>query len=942
MGHAADLPRQILILLFSFVLPANQLRYLYTILMLLAGGIGTYFFLKDHAFKNSQNARFASLAGSFFYLFNLGTLQMFYVPFEPYSAHFAAIPWLFWANFKFWKNANRKNLLLLVLVNFLAIPQGYVITFFLVYFIFLTLVVLFYLRPYIAHFKRIFITYLLLFAINAFWLLPNLYFVVNHVSVNSNSKINEMATDTNYLQNKKYGNISDVVLLKGFWFDIAQQDQKNNLDFLMGEWESYTQRQQFKILGYSLFLISLIGLLLSYKRKRKEVYIFIPAFLLSFTVMANNTPIFSWIDYLLYKIPLFYQAFRFPFTKFATIIAFSLSIFYAFTCLTLIDTFKKWFFVYPLTIIFLILPLAFLSPVFQGKLFASQNHIAIPTEYFQVFNFFKNQNPNTRIANFPQQTYWGWQLYRWQYQGSGFLWYGIKQPILDRAFDVWSSQDENYYWEISNAIYSRNQELFENTLEKYQINWILLDKNIINPSSPKALYDDELEGMLTYSSKTTLAAVFGKVSIYKVDLNTPVNNFVYFLQNPATVAPVYNWNNFDQAFVDNNHYISNATDDSLVYYPFRSLFTGKNQDDLSLDIRDLGNSFVFQQKIPKDYADYKLQVPEGKLEELLYVDPNNLENIDFKQVGLLFNKQSVEVNIPKVGGYYSYNIDPATDPQIKDPHNCNSLSTGTVKNEIVQEKDGNNYLRLSAQNATNCSAGFWLPNLSHKFSYLITVKSKNVKGRSLLFWLENQNNRKSNIETYLPSKNQITTSYFIQPPMEQEGDQYSLHFDEISIGDQKTINELGEINVYPIPYHYLSELKLVSPDFLQTNSQTLPVLNVKHSNPSVYEISQLPVTNYQSPTLVLSQSFEKGWEAYRVKNGVPSLLAPIVGEKLGEHVLVDNWANGWTLKTKDNQDKTYIAIIFVPQFLEYLGFIFLITTVLVAWKIPAKIFKSDS
>jgi hypothetical protein len=182
--------------------------------------------------------------------------------------------------------------------------------------------------------------------------------------------------------------------------------------------------------------------------------------------------------------------------------------------------------------------------------------LKIPQEYFQVFRFFKQQPKNTRIANFPQQTYWGWAKYQWGYSGSGFLWYGIEQPILDRAFDVWSDKNENYYWEISYALYSKNLALFEKVLEKYQINWLLVDGNIINPSSPNALYFDELGEMISKSAKISLAQEFNKIKIYQVNLETPVKDFVFLTENLPQIEPKYNWNNYDQAFLDNRNYSS--------------------------------------------------------------------------------------------------------------------------------------------------------------------------------------------------------------------------------------------------------------------------------------------------------------------------------------------------------------------------------------------------
>ncbi len=139
---------------------------------------------------------------------------------------------------------------------------------------------------------------------------------------------------------------------------------------------------------------------------------------------------------------------------------------------------------YVLLGVFLII---FTLPAFKGHLFYEKERINIPKEYFQTFDFFKHQDKNTRIANLPQYTFWGWTFYKWGYGGSGLSWYGIEQPILDRAFDVWSAEDENYYWELSSAIYSKNPKNLENVLNKYQISWLMIDKNVINPQKPKGI-----------------------------------------------------------------------------------------------------------------------------------------------------------------------------------------------------------------------------------------------------------------------------------------------------------------------------------------------------------------------------------------------------------------------------------------------------------------------
>jgi len=479
MGHASDLPRQIFLGIASLILPTHFLRYFYHFLMLFLGPLGVYFLLKGFILRNFEEKEKASLIGAIFYLFNLATLQLFYVPFESSSTHFAFLPWLFLASLRYLDRGDKKSLLFLVLINILAIPQGYVGTFFLVYMMSLSLVFLFYFLQNKQVLKKILIIYLIIFCLNAFWLLPNLYFVATNSDVNLSAKINQMATENNYLKNRKYGNLANVAILKGFWFDNVEVDEIGNMSYQMGDWVSHLEKPFILSLGYLIFVLSLVGIIFSFRRGIKEGIIFFPLLLFSFLFLANDTPIFSFFVNLFYKIPLFYQVFRFPYTKFAILTAFLLAIYYSIAYFSLSALVKKQILKIITLAVFLLLPIIFLYPALEGKLFYFKNRARIPDDYHQVIEFFKNQEKNTRIANLPQPIFWGWTFYRWNYSGSGFLWYGIEQPILDRAFDPWSDKNENYYWEISYALYSQNQELFKKVLEKYQINWLLVDENVI-------------------------------------------------------------------------------------------------------------------------------------------------------------------------------------------------------------------------------------------------------------------------------------------------------------------------------------------------------------------------------------------------------------------------------------------------------------------------------
>ena len=261
MGHAADLPRQIFLWIISIIIPNELNRYFFHFLMLMVGPFGIYILMHDFILKGEGNSKkFISLSSALFYLFNLATVQMFNVPFEPYSVHYALLPWLFYANLTFYTIPNKKNLFLLIFINILAIPQGYIGTFFLVYLIALSLL---FFQLLIKHgkIKRIIIALLVLIIVNAFWLFPNLYFIKTKININVDSKINEMSTEDMFLRNKKFGDLSSIFLLKGFWFDNTEINVSGVNEYQLQDWIDYLDKPIIIYLGYSFTVLALIGAL---------------------------------------------------------------------------------------------------------------------------------------------------------------------------------------------------------------------------------------------------------------------------------------------------------------------------------------------------------------------------------------------------------------------------------------------------------------------------------------------------------------------------------------------------------------------------------------------------------------------------------------------------------------------------------------------------------
>ncbi len=925
-AHASELPRMFIYYLSSLILPDSFLRYGYFFLTLIAGTLGTYFFLERVILKNLPRiaGQTAAFSGALLYLLNLATLQHYYVPLEMFATHFATLPWLFLFTSKYLENGTSRNLIFFSLITILSTSMAHTATLFYAYFLGLLLYIstlaFFSFKETIRRALLILLTTLVL---NSFWLLPNIYFVASHGKDVVDSKIHTQFSEKAFLTGRQFGTIKDTAILKNFLFDWGEYDDKKQESIsLFDEWTPHLNSPIANFIAYGIFTLVLRGIAIVFRRQEKYGLAILPVFIVSFLFIANDLPLFREIfAFLQNEVPFFREALRFPFTKFSILLLFAYTVYFAVALnwLTglLIKRVKKERILYLLQALTILIALVYyMWPAFKGNLISHSMKVQIPKEYFAMFNWLNKQETTGRIAEFPVHTFWGWAYYDWQYEGAGFLWFGLKQPLLDREFDRWSPYNENYYWEASYAVYSKNPALLENVLEKYQIRWLLVDENIINPPSSKALYLDELEETLKNSNKVTLTQQFGspaqagKIKVYRVNLEAPVNNFVFLAENLATTGPIYKWNNYDRAFNDNGYYLASSIQSpaSSFYYPFRSLFTGRSQQDLEFTVEDRGDYFAFSKTLPAGSDNYVLEVPPPSSQILTWVDPNDLSQTKTVPLDVFFDGKNIEVKVPKAGGYFSAEIEPTTV-------NCDNVVRG--------------FLRLTLINNSNCTA-FNLPNLTHDMAYLITAETKNISGRPILFWLENPNSRRADIETYLPasSSKHLASSYFIQPPMEKDGVGYVLHFDNVSIGKEKSTNELGKITVNPIPYKFLTGLVLK-----KSSTNQFPVrlteLEVNHPNPSLYSITieQFNNLTINNPVLVLSQSYDTGWKAYQcqMSNVKCQILPMVFGREIKNHVLVNNWANGWVLNNSSFQPPaSSLVILYLPQYLEYLGFLLLI------------------
>ena len=1026
MGHSADLLRQFFLYFLSFILPNSLIRYFWIFLTLFIGSSGAYFLIKRVLESFGQGEKkLIALSGALFYLLNISTIQVFYVPFEAFTAHYASLPWIFLTSIIFIKKPNIKNALIAAVVFLLTSAQAYIPTLFVSSLIGIVIVSI---PFFIGNFKHTSLAFLKLLAIivavNSLWLLPFIFFTLTSSSVNIDSKINQMATEIIYLQNKEFGNIFDVSILKGFIFSNVEPNIDGIYGYILGVWKTFFANPIVLGLSYFLFGTIIIGLIKSFKSKSKLGISFSLLFIFGFTMLTTSTPPFSIINNLIREhIPLFNQAFRFPYTKFLNLTSLAYGVLFSIGIFSLTSFFKNFKVktIIPLIFIAIVVLLAF--PAFRGNLFYQKNTLKIPNEYFQTFEFFKNQNPNTRIANFPQYTFWGWNFYNWNYSGSGFIWYGLPQPVLDRAFDVWSAQDENYYWELNRALYSKNSAALEAVFNKYDVDWIIIDKNVINPVSAKSLFTADLKDMI---SKLPIVkqAEFGNIEIYKVPLVNKPDSFISSL-NSLSSANSTSWANHDQVYKSGDYASSIDSQNNKSFFPFRSIFTDKSQKEISFNVKENSDNIEFSSTLPEEKTETTLHIPslitennmlpinivakrngsqvsvdfqlkapqmfinsngrskkiwESTISQNLFIKDNQngyfrlningVTNFNIPEIpdgttkivgtsSLTLDQDNILVlsdftgektmvipgqtikdwfvqddsyislpkiekgsiliiRIPKLNDQYSsFTIDPILEIKANRTQvvNCDGFRKQYFSYFIKQDQE-KRLLEFSSKNATPCIS-FYLSSLDHDQGYFVSVENQNIQGLPLHFWVLNEDEKIPLTDTYFEKNQKKTTSIMVLPPMEKFGKAYSIHFDNISIGDTKGGNLLGKITITPIPYYFITNLRLDNPSkpVLSFNQSKL---EVKHPNQSLYLVK---VNKAGQTAISLSQSYSPYWKAYEVKNfGLFNQIFPFFGKEITDHKLINNWKNGWILNSSIINHQSSIIIVYLPQYLEYIGF----------------------
>lgn len=848
MAHAADLPRQLILLFFSLFIPQSFLRYLWHFGMLFLGTFGVYY-LSLYISRHHHN-RIPAVLSALFYLLNFGSVQYFALPFEPYSTFWGFFPWLILVLFSYLDNPSKRTIARLLAVNFLAIPSFYVQTIFLVYVVCISLVIIinFLSRPHVSKLKVYGSIALSLFFLNSFWLLPNLYFTLTRVSVTQNAMMNLMVTDQFQEQNYHRGHLGDFALLQEPYYDLKDYTGQNVQPLFLA-WHQHFNKSSTVVLGYLLFFFCLIGILLPHQYKKYFLAI------LGFASIGllSATPPFSYLNHLLLEIPIFGQIFRNSFTKLIVPAILSLSLLSSIGFHFIHQFLSRFrlsrFIALPLSGFYLIILFSFSSPSFSGNYFHPNVKSPIPADYFQLFDYLRYQDPSLRIMDLPQYDFWGWYNYRWGQTGSGFLWYGIDQPILSRTFDVWSSEDENYFWQLRYALNTHNPIYFDKLLQKYQVNYVLFDASTFFPNAGNSNRQlRENQQLIDESSSLVLEKQFGHLNLYRVITSSQVTNQVTIFQNLPNLQLTEEFNHFDPAFIGHDHYQSQSSLPYTAQYPFGSLFSNRPESN--------------QVSINESNDQISLSSPFASLASTasaqLSIYPLN-------------NRQSAQFPLLWQDCLSSNPIIQAQNEEVVSFFNCGPLPTDQ--------------------------------------GYLLKISASNYFGRPLLYKIFTLDNNRIYLDSRLKESGSID-KYIFLPPITKFDNGIGINFSSLSYSNLPSRNLIHSVKITPLPYDQITAFTAQDNQPTPITSTSHAPAKVSHPNQSFYRIEGVGLSS--NSTLALFQAYHPGWLAFYFDNNHLKFL--------NNHILVDNWANGWQLPADQSSKALSIYIFFWPQLLQFLGF----------------------
>ncbi|MCL4208128.1 hypothetical protein KJZ63_00645 [Patescibacteria group bacterium] len=614
LAHLAEVSRLPILWLLATVLPDHLIRITFIFLMYTIGGISMYFFLSqvwvDHRLGAAKN--WVAALGGVLYLLHILTLQQFYIAFEMFTVQFAFLPLLFLIVHRFRKKVLAPTVVLFAGLQMLLAPSGHTPTNFYLAVLSSQVYGFFLLLPkgLMKALKTAFVIGLLTFVINSYWIVPNLYYTFHNAHYVQESHDNQLFAPESVSSIREAGTWQNF--LKGTQYLLEWKDydfETKQLELIFNDWQEHLNLPYVQVMLVGISLFTIFGLLTVIFNRRKGTKRWAIALIYVGCVSFIWMGLFpsGWLFEKLYQVGSFTEAFRNPFTKLSIIYSVvSVILFVSFWEVLLLKI-KKHF--RPAIVLLLMVAIGYtVWPSFEGHFISEKLKVQYPSQYFEMFAFLRKKDPQLRILPLPQLNHAGWEYFDWQflgkgngYQGMGFYFFGVPQPVLHRDSDRWVETSDFFFHELKYALDSQDLNLFNQVVEKYKIDLILIDETRVDPSR-----------VVDFSTQHQLAKLAGFSKIWQLDFlsiyQKPTPNAESKLLIPPTINKVDTNANrviFDAAFKEQKDYLLDKKD-AGVSYPLAELLTKQVDNIVYAD-----DHISLTKKLPDNFrGEVNLKIPD--------------------------------------------------------------------------------------------------------------------------------------------------------------------------------------------------------------------------------------------------------------------------------------------------------------------------------------------
>ncbi len=503
-------------------LPVWSIAQIYTFICLAIGVISFALLAKriarDHLPKLSNKV--VAFAAGLFYLTTLWTAWIFVFPLMPYIAQFGFLPLVLLACYGYIKKPTATNALLLLLASLLIASSALISTLFIVEFVFILgfmLIIALLEKKNVA--KR-FLGGVALFLIpQLFWLLPFALYAKNSGNSVIQSYVNRSITDTTIETEMQKMTAANSLRFYTRYLDI--KDSNLGEEKLFTAADLYSQNDGYQALSYLPIFFAVIAIIYGIaKKKWIIVSAGFAAFIFWYFIKNLNVPFAFLYEFLQKTFSFFNQAFRWPTSKFGGVYLVALALlssigvaYFASFLGSLVKEKSRRFIMLIFVGVVAALQLFYVGYIFQRQLIAERAFTDLPSEYFELADYFNENDPTGRVINFPPPNNSYFRENSWGFVGSGFLQYVIPNPLMDESLAIGSGDDERAVGEINMAYLAANNDGLMDKLMQYDVKYVLIDHSLI-----KGRYGYELDWNLATDAVGGMNKIWenGSLVLYEV------------------------------------------------------------------------------------------------------------------------------------------------------------------------------------------------------------------------------------------------------------------------------------------------------------------------------------------------------------------------------------------------------------------------------------------